>query len=55
MFNDSSSQGLQNAIYFYTSKIFGLRAADEHSNLDVNNLILGLTLKGNMFNTKAKF
>ena len=54
VFTDSSSQGLQNAIYFYTSKIFGLRAADEHSQLDVNQFHFGFDAQGEYVQYKGK-
>ena len=41
VFNLSSGRGVQNAVYFYTSKIYGLRACDEHYNLRCDQFTLG--------------
>ena len=41
VFNTHTSRGLQNIVYFYNCKVFGLRASDEHSNLKVDQFIFG--------------
>ena len=41
IFDVSTSKGLLNICYFYNCKIFGLRASDEHSNLDVSQFVFG--------------
>ena len=33
VFNLISGRGVQNTVYFYTGKVFGLRACDKHSHL----------------------
>ena len=41
VFNLISGRGLQNAVYFYTSKVYGLRAVDEHYNLTCEQFVFG--------------
>ena len=52
IFSVSKSDGLLNAIYFYNSKFFGLRAGDEHHNLCVEQYSFGSDTLGEymMFN-----
>ncbi|XP_050409452.1 zinc finger MYM-type protein 3 [Patella vulgata] len=42
----NNSRGLLNAVYFYNCKVFGLRAADEHRNLEVSQFAFGEDNKG---------
>ena len=46
VFNLLTGRGVQNAVYFYTSKIYGLRARDEHYNLRCNQFTLGSDTTG---------
>ena len=46
VFNWTSSKGLFNAIYFYTSKVFALRSADEHCTLTVDQFQFGKNAQG---------
>jgi hypothetical protein len=46
IFNDHSAFGLHNIMYFYTGKIFGLRAADEHRRLNVQDFTFGTDSQG---------
>lgn len=41
VFQKGDSQSLQFAVYFYACKLFGLRAADEHSDLNVDQFQFG--------------
>jgi hypothetical protein len=41
VFNEGCATGLHNLMYFYTAKIFGLRAADEHRGLKVEQFTFG--------------
>ena len=41
IFSMDDARSLQSAVYFYTSKVFGLRAADEHSSLMVEQFSFG--------------
>ena len=41
VFNLISGRGVQNAVYFYTGKVFGLRACDEHYNLKCEQFTMG--------------
>ena len=54
VFASDTAHGLFNAIYFYTSKIFGLRAADEHSNLNVDQFTVGKNDTGEYVRYKGK-
>ena len=40
-FNTNMAEGLSYCIYFYNSKVFGLRAMDEHVNLQADQFTIG--------------
>ncbi|XP_067671801.1 uncharacterized protein [Haliotis asinina] len=40
-FSSETSSGLLHAVYFYNCKVFGVRAADEHANLEVSQFEFG--------------
>ena len=54
VFNFISGCGLQNAVYFYTSKVYGLRAIDEHYNLSCEQFIFGNDTIGHYIKYEAK-
>ena len=41
IFSLETSRGLLNVVFWYACKLFGLRAADEHKNLEVHQFIIG--------------
>lgn len=41
LFSLVTAKGIHQALYFYNSKVFGLRAADEHSHLCVEQFSFG--------------
>ena len=43
VFSRNSAQGLLNIVYFYNCKVFGLRAGDEHRNLNVEQFRFGVS------------
>ena len=54
IFNYVESKALQNAIYFYTSKVFALRAADEHANLLVEQFTFESDKEGEYVRFKGR-
>ena len=41
IFSRETSKGLLNVVFWYSCKLFGLRAADEHRDLKVSQFIIG--------------
>ena len=41
IFSHETSKGLLNVVFWYTCKLFGLRAADEHKRLEVSQFVVG--------------
>jgi hypothetical protein len=46
----SSAKSLQNTVFFYACKVFGLRGWDEHRELKCEQFVLGSDVKGNFIN-----
>lgn len=46
IFSRKTGEGLTNAVYWYSSKMFGLRATDEHRQLDVSQFTIGTDQTG---------
>ena len=46
IFGTSTSEGLLNTVYYYNCKLFGLRAGDEHRNLDAEQYKFGSDEQG---------
>ena len=46
IFNRQTGEGLTNAVFWYSSKMFGLRAADEHRQLEVSRFTIGTDQTG---------
>ena len=40
VFNTDTAEGLTNVVFWYNSKLFDLRAANEHSNLEVGQFTI---------------
>lgn len=55
LLGDSSSNSILNTVFFYNSKLFGLRRVDEHRELCVNQISIGTDQTGKyiMFNGTA--
>ena len=49
IFSRNTSRGLQNVIFWYSSKMFGLRAADEHRLLEANQFSIENDENGERF------
>ena len=43
LLGDSSSNSILNTVFFYNSKLFGLRGVDEHRELCMNQISIGTT------------
>ena len=39
-------EGLTNVVFWYSSNMFGLRAADEHRNLEIGQFTIGTDANG---------
>jgi hypothetical protein len=46
LLGDSSSNSILNTVFFYNSKLFGLRRVDEHRELCVNQISIGTDQTG---------
>ncbi|XP_070581470.1 uncharacterized protein [Ptychodera flava] len=49
VFNSDTARGLSYIVYFYNCKMFGLRAMDEHTNLEANQFHTGFDENGRKF------
>ena len=49
IFSRETGKGLQNIVFWYASKIFGLRAADEHRTLECEQFSMQRDEKGDLF------
>ena len=54
IFNWIDSRCLQNAVYFYTCKVFGLRAADEHAGLTMSQFTFNSDKEGEYIRFQGK-